>query len=332
MPRLLLRVNNQSARRAAHIRRNDLQRVSACLAKAFGVGGLDVFFSMATHRFYISPNEWNPDALVLRGTEAHHARNVLRMKRGQKVALFNGRGREITGEIADLSRDEIRFRKLHEAETAPLRCSITLGQAIPKGKNMDLIVQKAVEIGVSNIVPLISERTIVDLDPKEAAQKQAKWQQIAIEAAKQSGQNWLPPVHAPRKLKDFFSPDSVATGLPAWPESDEGRRPVAKIETSHPTSQRYGAASSDVVTDLRLIGSLQSDAKHLKKILANYQNAHGHRPASVLMLVGPEGDFTPAELALAKSHGCLPITLGPIILRVETAAIYCLSVLSYELL
>jgi 16S rRNA (uracil1498-N3)-methyltransferase len=84
--------------------------------------------------------------------------------------------------------------------------------------------------------------------------------------------------------------------------------------------------------DLQLIGSLQSDAVHLKKILAEYLAEHGDRPASVLMLVGPEGDFTPAELSLARSHGCRPITLGPIVLRVETASIYCLSVLSYELL
>jgi len=159
---------------------------------------------------------------------------------------------------------------------------------------MDLIVQKAVEIGAAEIAPLISERTIIDLGPKEAEQKKTKWQQIAIEAAKQCGQNWLPQVHTPRKLKDFFS-------------------------------QSGGF-------DLRLIGSLQPDAIHLKKILADYSEQHRHRPENVLMLVGPEGDFTPAELALAKTHGCLPITLGPIILRVETAAIYCLSVLSYELM
>ena len=71
----------------------------------------------------------------------------------------------------------------------------------------------------------------------------------------------------------------------------------------------------------------------MKNILADYAEAHDRtRPASVLMLIGPEGDFTPAEIALARSHGCVPLTLGPIILRVETAAIYCLSILSYELL
>src|SRR5438128_2971914 len=246
------------------------------------------------HRFYIAPESWNPDSLILSDSEAHHARHVVRVKRGEKVVLFNGLGREITAEIVDLARDQIQLRKLHEAETPVLRCRITLGQAIPKGKNMDLIVQKAVEIGAAEIAPLISERTIVDLDAKEAEQKKTKWQQIAIEAAKQCGQNWLPTVHAPRKLKDFFS---------------------------HAGS-----------FDLRLIGSRQPDAIHLKKILGDYVDQYRDRPKHVLMLVGPEGDFTPAELALAKTHGCLPITLGPIILRVETAAIYCLSILSYELM
>src|SRR5437773_5745263 len=255
------------------------------------------------HRFYLSPEHWDPSALTLRGTEAHHARDVLRMRRGERAVLFNGRGREVTAEIVDLAKSEIRLRKLHENETPPLRCRMTLGQAIPKGKNMDLIVQKAVEIGAAEIAPLISERTIVDLDAKEAEQKQEKWQQIAIEAAKQCGQNWLPTIHAPQKLKDFFANASPVEDSP-WRAR----------------------------TDLRLIGSLQPDAIHLKKILSDYAEQHRHRPTTVLMMVGPEGDFTPAELALAKSNGCLPITLGPIILRVETAAFYCLSVLSYELM
>jgi len=137
------------------------------------------------HRFYISPENWNPDALVLTNAEAHHARDVLRLKRGDKLVVFNGRGREITAEIVDLAKDEIDLRKLHEAETTPLRCRITLGQAIPKGKNMDVIVQKAVEIGAAEIAPILSDRTVVHVDLESAAQKQAKWQQVAIEAAKQ---------------------------------------------------------------------------------------------------------------------------------------------------
>jgi 16S rRNA (uracil1498-N3)-methyltransferase len=246
------------------------------------------------HRFYVAPNEWNPEALSLSGSEAHHAHDVLRMETGDKVVLFNGVGREITAEIVSSDSAGIHLRKLHEAQTPPLRCRITLGQAIPKGKNMELIVQKAVEIGAAEIAPLLSDRTVVRLDEDSSTSKQAKWQTVAIEAAKQCGQNWLPQLRTPQTLSQFFQ---------------EHRR-----------------------FDLQLIGSLQSDAMHLKKILAEYSAGHGERPNNVLMLVGPEGDFTPAELSLARSQGCRPITLGPVVLRVETASIYCLSILSYELL
>lgn len=246
------------------------------------------------HRFYLPPELWQVDTLRLTDSEAHHCGNVLRLKSGDKVVLFDGRGRELTAEITATHTSEIQLRKLHEAKTPPLRCQITLGQAIPKGKNMDLIVQKAVEIGAAEIVPILSDRTVVRLDEEHIASKQAKWQSIAIEAAKQSGQNWLPQVQTPRTLAQFFQ-----------------------------DHRQF---------DLQLIGSLQSDALHLKKILAQFETEHETRPNNVLMLVGPEGDFTPAELSLARGQGCRPITLGPIVLRVETASIYCLSILSYELL
>jgi 16S rRNA (uracil1498-N3)-methyltransferase len=246
------------------------------------------------HRFHIAPEDWHPEALTLTDSEAHHCRNVLRLEPADRVVLFNGLGHEITAEIVSSDSTEIRLRKLHDAQTPPLRCRITLGQAIPKGKNMDLIVQKAVEIGAAEIAPILSDRTVVRLDEESAASKQAKWQTVAIEAAKQCGQNWLPRVQTPQPLAQFF-------------QNHRG-------------------------FDLQLIGSLQSDAVHLKKILAQFSTEHGDRPTNVLMLVGPEGDFTPAELSLARSQGCRPITLGPIVLRVETASIYCLSILSYELL
>src|SRR5438477_6708919 len=157
------------------------------------------------HRFYIAPEDWNPDSLVLAGAKAHHARDVLRLQPAGRVVVFNGRGHEITAEIAKVTRDEILLRKMHEARVPPLPCRITLAQAIPKGKNMELIVQKAVEIGAAEIAPLISDRTIVQLDPEDATQKQSKWQQITIEAAKQCGQNWLPHVHTPKRLAELFS-------------------------------------------------------------------------------------------------------------------------------
>src|SRR5438552_7905634 len=136
------------------------------------------------HRFYISPENWNHDALALTGSEAHHSRDVLRMKPGEKLVLFNGRGREITAEILDLSGDEIRLRKLHEAQTPPLRCRIVLGQAIPKGKNMESIVQKAVEIGAAEIAPIISDRTVVQVDSENEVKQQTTRKQIVYDYAK----------------------------------------------------------------------------------------------------------------------------------------------------
>ena len=241
-------------------------------------------------RFYIPPHAWNPDKLALDAGESHHALDVLRMKAGDRATLFNGQGAEATVEFATVEKGKITLKRISVAKSAPVACKVTLGQAIPKGKNMDLIVEKATELGAAAIVPLLSERTVVRIDESEALSKRDKWQRVAIEAAKQCGQNWLPSVAKPQTPKQFFQ-----------------------------SGEKF---------DLLLIASLQPDSRHLKQTLADLGSK---KPASVLILVGPEGDFTPAEVNLAKNAGCRPITLGPIILRSETAAIYCLSVLSHEL-
>ena len=233
-------------------------------------------------RFFIPPHLWKPDRMVLDGGEAHHAVDVLRLKVGDRVTVFNGQGGEATAEIVSAGKQELQLKTVHTAKTPPLTCEITLGQAIPKGKNMELIIEKATELGASRIVPLLSERTVVSMDSDDALKKKQKWQRVAIEACKQCGQNWLPTVGTPQTPKAFF-------------------------EAKHQF-------------DLMLIASLQPDAKHIKEVLAE---SGGTGPKRVLVLVGPEGDFTPAEISLAKSHSCRPVTLGPIILRTETAALYC---------
>lgn len=252
---------------------------------------------MAAPRFYIAPAQWNLDRLALDADEAHHCTDVLRMKAGDRATVFDGRGHEATVEIADAGKARVALKVLQHAKTAPLGAQIVLGQAVPKGKNMDLIIEKATELGAAEVVPLLSERTVVRLDADEAKDKREKWTRVAIEACKQCGQNWLPEVAAPMSPKAFFD---------ARPKFD-----------------------------LMLIASLQPGARHLKEVLHEIAGegplAKMKRPRCVLVLVGPEGDFTPAEISLAISAGCRPITLGPIILRTETAAIYCLSVLSHEL-
>jgi 16S rRNA (uracil1498-N3)-methyltransferase len=241
-------------------------------------------------RFYIPPHAWNPDKLALDAGETHHALDVLRMKIGDRATLFNGQGAEATVEFTAVEKGRIDLKKIAASKTAPLSCALTLGQAIPKGKNMDLIVEKATELGAAALVPLLSERTIVRADESEALNKRDKWQRVAIEAAKQCGQNWVPTVMKPQTPKAYFQ-----------------------------MGEKF---------DLMLIASLQPDSKSVKQVLAEVGQ---QKVGRVLILVGPEGDFTPAEINLAKNAGCRPITLGPIILRTETAAIYCLSVLSHEL-
>lgn len=225
------------------------------------------------HRFYL-PNFQQP---ALSAEEAHHATHVLRVKPGDTVNVFDGRGHEAQCRVGEAGKLTI----LQQSATSPLLCQITLAQAIPK-KNMELIVQKATELGVTGIVPLISERTL-----KRPTGTPERWHEIALEACKQSGNNWLPEIHAPQDARAFLeSPGKF---------------------------------------DLKLIASLQPDSKPLKQLLPE------KLPASVLILVGPEGDFTPAELGAAKSAGCLPLSLGPLVLRAETAALYALSILHHEL-
>jgi 16S rRNA (uracil1498-N3)-methyltransferase len=132
----------------------------------------------------------------------------------------------------------------------------------------------------------------VKLDAKEAAKKREKWQRLALESCKQCGQNWIPQVLLPQSF------ETVWDHLP-----------------NH---------------DLRLVAALQEDSQPLKTILLHLEPS-AREPTSVLIAIGPEGDLTPSEYALARQHGCLPLSLGPITLRVETAALFCLSILAHEL-
>ena len=240
------------------------------------------------HRFYLAPKEWNAASPALDEGDSHHAVNVLRFTVGDWVTVFDGDGAEARAKIISLAGSRIQLRMSEKHRSQPLRCAITLAKAIPKGRHMEFIIQKATELGASRIAPLLSDRTVIQLDLSNAEKKRQKWLEVAIEACKQCGQNRLPEIVAPRTPKAFF-------------ENQEQM-------------------------ELMLIASLQPDARPIKSVLADYPP-----PRRVCVLIGPEGDFTPAELALAKSNGCRAITLGPIILRAETAALYCLSVLGHEL-
>ena len=237
-------------------------------------------------RFHLPPADWQ--AAVLTGDEARHLTQVLRIKPGAKVTVFDGNGKRAEAEVLATTRDEVALR-IGEAITPPApRPAITLAQAIPKGKNMDLIVQKAVELGVAAIQPLVTKNTIVH--PGEG--KSDKWRRTALEACKQCGQDRLPHIADPLPFE-------------RWIANGSGSLPAAH--------------------SLNLIASLAPGAEPLREVL----RAHPETAAATL-LIGPEGDFTTDETTAALAAGFLPVTLGEIVLRVETAALFCLSALRYE--
>lgn len=248
---------------------------------------------MPDFRAFCSPATSEPAEIVLSADESHHLVVVNRARVSDTVVAFDGRGSEWICELA-ADRKNAAVLKVRFAQKAKrLPYEITLGQALPKGALMDAIVRKATEIGATRIVPLESERTQVHLDSDRSDRKIDKWQTAALEAAKQCGNPFLPEITPLQKAGAFM-------------EQAKGY-------------------------DLKLIASLQPGAKSLKTVLSAFRTANNRAPAKVLWLIGPEGDFTPAEMSISRSAGFEPITLGPLVLRCETAATYALSVLSYEL-
>ena len=157
------------------------------------------------HRFYLPPGHCAGDALRLDGREAHHALRVLRLKRGDLVAVLDGVGNEFLCAVENSSRNAVTLSVSLKNFTPPPPCSITLLQAVPRGKIIESIIQKAVELGARRIVPLLTEHVVTRLDDRDAADKRTKWQQVAIEAIKQCGAAWLPQIEAPVTVQEYLA-------------------------------------------------------------------------------------------------------------------------------
>jgi 16S rRNA (uracil1498-N3)-methyltransferase len=245
------------------------------------------------HHFYLPPKNCAGNSLRLDGREAHHALKVLRVKYGELVAVLDGIGNEFLCTVEDCSRNVVTLSVSLKNFIPPPPCSITLLQALPKGKIIESIIQKSVELGAHRIVPILSERVVTQIDNESGEHKRDKWQNVAIEAIKQCGAAWLPKVEAPMTIKQFLA-----------------------------RKEKF---------DLSLVGSLQKERRHPRDILREFETKHRRLPQSVAVWIGPEGDFTLDELQTIENSGAQPISLGHLVLRVETATIYCLSILNHEL-
>jgi 16S rRNA (uracil1498-N3)-methyltransferase len=156
------------------------------------------------HRFYVNTNQIQDEIIHITGPDVNHIKNVLRMKQGEEIVICNGQGKDCYCIIKKVSEGEITAGILSKQETGTeLKAKITLFQGLPKSDKMELIIQKAVELGVHEIVPVMTKRAIVKLDDKKKeAKKLERWQAIAEGAAKQSGRGIIPTVKPVQSFQD----------------------------------------------------------------------------------------------------------------------------------
>lgn len=233
------------------------------------------------------------DRAVLDAEQSHHCLHVMRQQVGDLFTVFNGQGVEAKARLTSIEREEVHFQILAKATTPRTAHPVSLAQALTKPRALDLILQKATELGVSEFALLASDHSISQVDEEKAEAKVEKWQKLTVEAAKQCGQNWLPVVQPPRKVKTFLA--EVPRGA------------------------------------VKLIASLQPEARPLKAVLRE-QLASLKPGTPFYLMIGPEGDFTPAEIGEARAAGFIPVSLGKIILRAETASFFALGAIAYELM
>ena len=232
------------------------------------------------HRLLVETSELESDSPVLPKDAANHLR-VLRPKNGEEIELFDGEGRSRV-----FSFDDGALRPAGGVSFASRPAPLTLFACVTKGSRWDWTIEKATELGVTRIVPVISDRTIVRIPAGEREAKCARWMRIAEDAARQSDAKWLPEIMKPVDFSESLS----------------------------------------LVRETRcFVGALASPPPQMI-LKALMSTADARLDFSFSLFVGPEGDFTPGELA-ALCEIATPVSFGTTILRAETAAIYGLSVL-----
>jgi 16S rRNA (uracil1498-N3)-methyltransferase len=229
---------------------------------------------------------------LTRDTAAHLVK-VLRARSGDELVLFNGDGREYSGTIEAVRGPRVSA-SIGAARSFDRESpfELTLVQCVPRGDRMDFIVQKATELGVARIVPVLSQRSVVKLDAKQAASKQAHWRAVAVSACEQCGRNRLPTVAAPQPLLSYLG-------------ALEPREISGKFLRLVLEPERVGQALA---------------AAHTIDIDASM-------PAGAQIAIGPEGGFAPEELEAFDLSAFDRLGLGPRVLRTETAAIAAITVL-----
>ena len=249
---------------------------------------------MSRRRFYAPPTAFDSkhNTVTLIADEARHLREVLRLKAGDAVYVFNGEGKEFLSRIDETRRDTALLQLIRAVEPArpesPLQ--LTLALALLKGEKFDLVVQKATELGVVRIVPVITKHADIRLrDESDAAKRATRWQRIALEAAKQSGRAVVPEIASVITFTTLIETTSKAERGSCLMFSERDGQSLME------TKERIGADSKQMTA-----------------------------------LVGSEGGWSDEEIVAAHAEGWAVVTLGGRTLRAETAAVTVIALLQHN--
>lgn len=249
--------------------------------------------------FFVEPSQIVGNEIRITGEDVGHIRRVLRMKEGEELSVGNGMDdTEYRCQIDHFTDDEVvcKIRFIKE-EGVELPARIYLFQGLPKSDKMELVVQKAVELGVYEIIPVATKRAVVKLDDKKAKSKVARWQAVSEAAAKQSKRAVVPRVHDLMTMQEAV----------AYAKGMDAKAIPYELSRGMEATREWLTFAADTVS------SAEDNA------------------VSIAVFIGPEGGFEESEIELAKEAGITPISLGRRILRTETAGLTILSILMYQL-
>ncbi|MEW6738483.1 MAG: 16S rRNA (uracil(1498)-N(3))-methyltransferase [Nitrospirota bacterium] len=259
-------------------------------------------------RIFVLPEDIaKKEGIKLNADKSHYLISVLRCKKGDVITIIDGKGKAYEAEVAEIAKGNVLITVINEIQLdTESSLNLILCQGILKGEKMDLVIQKTTELGVKEIIPLITERCVV-----KETRKVKRWQKIAEEAAEQCGRTVIPTVHEPIEYRNALCV-----------MSDEYKK---FLLTHHDLP----------ITDYGLNGFIFWEEgglalkEAIKKLLPSPSLHNSNTP--IFVFVGPEGGFTAEEVKLSEEHGLIRTTLGKRTLRAETAAIVSVALVQFLL-
>ena len=273
--------------------------------------------------------------LDLPATAARHVQ-VLRMQPGHTLTLFNGEGGEFIAEVEHMGRSDVRVVvREHLAVEREAAQRVHLAVGMPANERMDWLVEKATELGVYRITPLMTERSVIRLNGERAEKKQAHWQAVAASACEQCGRNRVPLIDVPERLDTWLARQTVGAPTATAPDdaAQGGDATLHAVLSLHASTQPLNAlmeALSQTQTQALSQAQQVADASHKSTahLATRADMPASPMPKTWVLLNGPEGGLNDTEDAAARAKGFVAVSLGNRVLRAETAALSALAVLT----